>query len=102
MCRCCPSCPTSCSTSWPGKKEVKFAAGEWIFHEGEPAESMFIIRSGRAEVISEGPPEMVIRVLRRGELLGELALLRQAPRSASVRARRDTELLELGREASSN
>lgn len=79
--------------------EVEVRAGEWVLREGEAADSLFIVRSGRLEVIDEGPPEAVIRVLRRGDVLGELALLRGGTRSASVRARRDAELLELGRAA---
>jgi predicted acylesterase/phospholipase RssA len=55
------------------------------------------VRSGRLEVIDEGPPPVLLRVLRRGDVLGELALLRDETRSASVRARRDTELARLGR-----
>jgi NTE family protein len=78
---------------------VRFSAGEWILREGEPAQSAYIIRSGRVEVVDEAPPETLIRVLRRGDVLGELALLRQGPRSASARARRDTELVELTRQA---
>src|SRR5581483_5845126 len=78
--------------------EVSVRAGEWIMREGDPADSMFIVSSGRLEVIDEGPPEAVIRILRRGDVLGELALLRRGTRSASVRARRDAELLELGRD----
>ncbi len=80
-------------------RPVHVPAGEWIVREGEAADSMFIIRSGRVEVIDEGPPEVLIRTLRRGDVLGELALLRQSTRSASVRARRDTDLLELSRAA---
>jgi predicted acylesterase/phospholipase RssA/CRP-like cAMP-binding protein len=78
-------------------RDVRVLAGEWLMREGEPADSMFIVRSGRLEVIDEGPPEALIRVLRRGDVLGELALLRRGTRSASVRARRDADLLELGR-----
>lgn len=78
-------------------KEVHVRAGDWIVREGEPAVSMFIVQSGRVEVIDEGPPESLIRVLRRGDVLGELALLREGTRSASVRARRDADLLELAR-----
>lgn len=77
--------------------EVHVRAGEWIMREGDPADSMFIVRSGRVEVIDEGPPEALIRILRRGDVLGELALLRQGTRSASARAQRNSELLELGR-----
>ncbi len=78
-------------------RETQVRAGEWIMREGEAADSMYIVRSGRVDVVDEGPPEMLIRVLRRGDILGELALLREGTRSASVRARRDAELLELGR-----
>lgn len=78
-------------------QEAQVAAGDWILREGDAANSLFILRSGRVDVIDEGPPETLIRVLRRGEVLGELALLRQGTRSASARARRDTELLELDR-----
>lgn len=73
-------------------------AGTWIMHEGEAADSVFIIAGGRVEIIDEGPPEALVRVLRRGDVLGELALLRRGTRSASARARRDVELLELGRQ----
>jgi NTE family protein len=78
-------------------EEELVRAGEWIMREGESAQSVFIVRSGRVEVIDEGPPEALIRVLRRGDVLGELALLREGTRSASARARRDTELFELSR-----
>jgi NTE family protein len=77
--------------------DVRVHAGAWIMREGEPADSMFIVRSGRLEVLQEGPPETLIRILRRGDVLGELALLRTETRSASVRACRDAELVELGR-----
>jgi NTE family protein len=78
-------------------QEVRVGAGEWVMRQGDTAESVCIVRSGRLEVLDEGPPEAVIRILRRGDVLGELALLREGTRSASVRARRDTELIELGR-----
>lgn len=78
--------------------EVRVPAGEWLLREGDRAESLYVVRSGRLEVISEGPPETLIRGLRRGEVLGELALLQAGVRTASVRARRDSDLLELGRE----
>lgn len=80
-------------------KVVQVSAGDFIMREGEAADSLFIVRSGRIEVLDEGPPEVLIRMLRRGDVIGELALLRQGTRSASVRARRDAELLELGRDA---
>ena len=56
-----------------------------------------MIAMGRLEVVDEGPPETVIRTLKRGDVLGELALLQEGRRSASVRAVRDTWLVVLGR-----
>jgi NTE family protein len=80
-------------------KRVDVRAGDWIMRDGDTADSLFIVASGRVEVIDEGPPEALIRVLGRGDVVGELALLSEDIRSASVRARRDTELLGLGRAA---
>jgi NTE family protein len=79
--------------------ERRVLAGEWLFHQGEEGDRLFIVRSGWVEVVDEGPPTTVIRAVRRGDALGELALLGAGRRSASARAARDTELLELHREA---
>jgi NTE family protein len=76
---------------------VNVPAGTWLLREGEGAESAFVVRSGRLEVVSEGPPESVLAVLRRGDVFGELALLIGGRRAASVRAQRDSDVLELGR-----
>lgn len=75
----------------------KLAAGEWLFHQGDVGDAMFVVLSGRVEVVLEHPQEEVVRVMGRGGVVGELALLTQAPRSAGIRARRDTELLGLDR-----
>ena len=76
---------------------VRVSAGEWVFRAGDPASAMYVVLSGRLEVVIEEPESAVIRVLDRGTTVGELALLTGSPRSASVRARRDSELLELSR-----
>ena len=72
------------------------AAGTWLMREGEPAGSAYVVRGGRLEVTIG---DRVVRELGPGEVLGELALLTGAPRSASVRARRDSVVLEVPREA---
>ncbi len=77
--------------------DVQIGAGEWLFHEGDEADSLYVIRSGRLDVIAEGR-DAVIRVLGRGAVLGELALLTRSQRSASVRAARDSSLLRIDRD----
>ena len=82
-------------TTEPNRLEL--AAGEWLFREGEQADSAYLIRSGRIEIVIEHPTEVVVRQVKRGSMIGELALLVNGVRSASARASRDTELTELSR-----
>ena len=77
---------------------VRLAAGEWLFREGDPGESMYIVRAGRLEVIAERAGETAVRELGRGAALGELALLTSESRSASVRAARDADLIAIERD----
>jgi predicted acylesterase/phospholipase RssA/CRP-like cAMP-binding protein len=71
---------------------VRLEAGEWLFRAGDPADALYVVSSGRLEVLIDGSPAST---LRRGDVIGELALLTSTPRSASARARRDTELVRL-------
>jgi predicted acylesterase/phospholipase RssA/CRP-like cAMP-binding protein len=73
-------------------RALRVSAGEWLFREDDPGEAMYIVRAGRLEVVDEAAGA-VIRELGRGDALGELALLTHAPRSASVRAGRESDLL---------
>ncbi|MBA3430159.1 MAG: cyclic nucleotide-binding domain-containing protein, partial [Actinobacteria bacterium] len=69
---------------------TEIPAGRWLFRRGDAGDSMYVVLSGRLEVVTEEPEVAVIRVLGRGDAVGELALLTGSPRSASVKARRDT------------
>ncbi len=72
---------------------VRLTAGEWLFRAGDEADAVYVVASGRAEAVDEDGE--AIRAIGRGDVIGELALLSGEPRSASVRARRDTELVRL-------
>jgi NTE family protein len=73
-------------------ERVQLAAGEWLFRAGDAPDALYVVASGRLEAVRDGA---VVRTHPRGEVIGELALLTRAPRAASVRARRDSELLRL-------
>ena len=73
---------------------IELAAGDWLFREGDSADAMFVVLSGRLEVVLD---DVAVRELGPGAELGELALLTGGRRSASVRARRDSALLTLSR-----
>ena len=76
---------------------VALPAGAWLFHQGDEADAMYVVRTGRVEVVEQAPGggHHVVRELRAGTPLGELGLIRQAPRTAGARVRRDAELLRL-------
>ena len=76
-----------------------FEAGELIVEEGRTGNGLFIIVSGSAEVIKglqTKQPRTVAR-LGAGEPIGEMALLGEWPRSASVRALETTECIGIDR-----
>jgi signal transduction histidine kinase len=78
--------------------ELRFAAGEVIFHEDADGDSMFLIWSGRVATVKGDLESPVILAYRTtGEIFGEMALLENQPRSASIIALEDTRLLELSR-----
>src|SRR5688500_13913143 len=67
---------------------VTVPAGEWLFRKGDEGDSLYVVNTGRLEVVIEESVPEVARVLAAGSVVGELALLTREPRSASVRARR--------------
>ena len=78
---------------------VRVPADGWLFHQGDAGDALYVISSGRLEVVRESPaPPIVLRQLGRGDSIGELALLTGTPRSAAARAIRDTELVRIGRD----
>jgi predicted acylesterase/phospholipase RssA/CRP-like cAMP-binding protein len=70
-------------------------AGRPLFRRGDEADAMYVVQSGRLQVVSGDG--RVITELSTGAVVGELALLSRAPRSMDVRARRDARLLRLDR-----
>jgi CRP/FNR family cyclic AMP-dependent transcriptional regulator len=81
-------------------KARRFRRGEVLFHEGDPGDALFVVSSGAVKVVvpSEDGEEAILATLRRGDFLGELALLDGAPRSASAIALERTEALTLPRD----
>ncbi len=74
-------------------------AGEVIVREGDPGDSMFIISTGevRATMNKDGQ-ELLVATLHDGNFFGEMAALSGEPRTATVTAVKNTEILELSRE----
>lgn len=69
-----------------------FAAGEKIFLEEEVGCAMYMVRSGRVDVITYG---IVLENVRAGGIFGEMALIDDAPRSAAAIAAEPTEVVAI-------
>ncbi|HEX2165267.1 MAG TPA: cyclic nucleotide-binding domain-containing protein [Thermoanaerobaculia bacterium] len=69
-------------------KEKKLAAGEPIFHEGDPGDAMYVVLDGRVMISKfiPGAGEEALAFLERGDYFGEMALIDRQPRSADAKA----------------
>jgi CRP/FNR family transcriptional regulator, cyclic AMP receptor protein len=78
---------------------TRFADGDVVFREGDAADRMYIVREGAVElqVGSE-----TIEVLGPGSIVGEMALVDPAPRSATVIARGECQLVGVDEESFRN
>jgi len=76
------------------------AAGDTLFKAGEPGEALYVVRSGEVELFirDTAGQRIALAIAGPGEMFGELALLDSGPRTATVIAISDTELLELDRD----
>ena len=77
---------------------VRVRAGEWLFRAGDAADALYVVASGRVEVLLDDERSTRLASLGRGDVVGELGLLTGDARAASVRAERDTELVRLAGE----
>jgi len=73
---------------------VSVTAGAWIIRQGEGGDRFYVVESGEVEFSID---DRVIRTEGAGASFGEIALLRDIPRTASVRAVTDAQLLTLAR-----
>lgn len=80
---------------------VEVGAGQTLMTQGEPGDSMYLSISGRlrAYAIDDEGREQVLREMARGQIIGEMSLYTDAPRSATVVAIRDSVLVRLRKPA---
>jgi predicted acylesterase/phospholipase RssA/CRP-like cAMP-binding protein len=79
---------------------VQFPAGRFLIREGDPGDCFYIVLNGRLRVFVTLPDgtRQVVGEVARNESVGEMAILTGEPRSATVQALRDSELVKLSRE----
>jgi predicted CoA-binding protein/signal transduction histidine kinase len=80
-------------------EQVQLPAGQELFAEGSRGDRAYVIESGELEVIKNSSGRPVLLDLRRaGDVIGEIALLEDTPRTATLRARTDSSLLAINQE----
>jgi CRP/FNR family cyclic AMP-dependent transcriptional regulator len=76
-----------------------YQKGDVIFCEYEPGDTFYLIQSGRVQIVKiMGDIEKIIDILQPGEVFGEMAILEEAPRSASAIALDQVKALEFNQE----
>ncbi|MDQ3251903.1 MAG: cyclic nucleotide-binding domain-containing protein [Actinomycetota bacterium] len=79
---------------------VSIPAGQLVLREGDPGDSLYVVLEGELEVTKrQGSQDVLLALYDPGQFFGEMALLEQAPRSASVRTVQESRLLVISQAA---
>ncbi|HJZ72741.1 MAG TPA: Crp/Fnr family transcriptional regulator [Vicinamibacterales bacterium] len=82
-------------------RRKSYPRGSIVFSEGDHGDYLLVVLKGRVKVslLGKDHQETIVRILERPEFVGEIALIDEAPRSATVIALERTEVLEIARDA---
>jgi CRP-like cAMP-binding protein len=83
---------------------VQLEPGQVLFREGDAGDALYVVAEGSVSVITEGPPRVAYDNLGEGEFFGEIAVVTDEPRSATIEAHPQTgaQLLAIAREVISD
>jgi CRP-like cAMP-binding protein len=71
---------------------VRLSPDQILFKAGEPGDAMYVVLEGALDIVLDG---RVLETSTRGHIIGEMALIDQSPRSATVIAREPSALVRL-------
>ncbi len=80
-------------------ERLTFAGGDELFHQGDSGDAAYIIIGGAAEILIDtdnGP--MSVATVGRNDIVGEIAILCDVPRTATVRAAEELETLKISKD----
>jgi CRP-like cAMP-binding protein len=78
---------------------VKYAAGQALFHQGDPGDAAYVVLAGDADVLIDTPAgEQKVAAVEPNSIVGEIAILCDVSRTATVRAATPIEALRIRKE----
>jgi CRP/FNR family transcriptional regulator, cyclic AMP receptor protein len=78
---------------------ASFKPGQELFHQGDEGDAAYLILSGEADVVADTPSgEVTVATVGQNAVVGEIAILCEVPRTASVRAASQLETLKIEKE----
>lgn len=80
-------------------ERMNFAAGQEVCHQGDPGDAMFVILGGVADVlIDREGGQITVAELKKNGFFGEIAILCDVPRTATIKAREQLSTLKISRD----
>jgi CRP-like cAMP-binding protein len=80
-------------------ERMNYAAGQELFHQGDVGDAMYVILGGSADVLLETPNGQIrVAELRKDNFVGDMALLGDVPRTATIRAREPLTTLKISKD----
>lgn len=80
-------------------QRVSFEEGEVLFHQGDPGDAAYVILAGSADILAGSDNGMIkVAEVTKNAIVGEIAILCDGTRTATVRAQNGLEALRIGKE----
>jgi CRP/FNR family transcriptional regulator, cyclic AMP receptor protein len=80
-------------------ERMTFPAGQELFHQGDHGDAMYVILDGVADVLIDTPAgQIAIAELKKNGFVGEIALLCDVPRTATIKAREQLVTLKISKD----
>jgi CRP/FNR family cyclic AMP-dependent transcriptional regulator len=80
-------------------ERLAYPSGDELFHEGDQGDAAYVILEGEADILVDGPRQAIkIATLGKNDIIGEIAILCDLPRSATVVANGDLDTLRVSKE----
>ena len=80
-------------------ERMTFNAGQELFHQGDQGDAMYVILGGVADVLIDTPGgQIAVAELKKNGFVGEIAILCDVPRTATIKAREQLAMLKISKD----